>query len=1277
MTTAYTSLLGLALPVTGELSGVWGDTVNNSITSLLDSAIAGTQTLTADTTLTTTTGAANQSRQAILLCSPASANITITAPAQSKIYTVINTSATYTVTIVGVGPTTGVTLGVSEKAVVAWNGSDFVRISNTGGAGVFTSITDSGNLTFTGTGNRITGDFSNATIASRVAFQTSTTNAATTLQVLPNGTSVQAAINLEGDPAATTGGVGQFTITSTDVRISSAIRGAGTYLPITFYNGGAERVRIDTSGNVGIGTSAPAEKLQINGGGLLIAGTATTNNYSGLVLDYNSGTGEARVSAGGVSGASSFLTFTTANGGVEAEKMRIDSSGNVGIGVTPSAWGSSYRAIQMLGGGVGIMSIANGGYYLTNAYFDGSSFRYVGTAGAMRYEMNSGNGHTWYTAPSGTAGNAITFTQAMTLNASGSLGIGTTSLTGITLAVGKTITGAITSYGVLNNGTIQSDVTNAAIGYQTSLSTQAAAFTLTNLTHFAASQATIGATSVVTSQYGFVANSNLTGATNNYGFYGNIASGTSRYNLYMNGTADNYLAGNVGIGKNTPTTKLEVAGAVANALIRINRTDNAAARGALQWTGNDDVVDWQIGTNMVASGGLEFSTAAASGLLMTLDTTGNLGIGTSSPSTYGAKLAVYSAASSVANIQITNPGVGTGTIGIEAASSNFKIYNSYASATLASGVGIDIDTAGNVGIGTTSPGSKLDVSSSGANLVSSRSTGSYSGFVRYVPTGQQAYDFYFVNGVEVARVVGEASGLAFNTGSSSAERMRIDSSGNVGIGVTPTANFGPLQVYTSTNGTAAYLGNGAGVHAFNGVGFYSSAATLASSGVWTARSTGAGVVGASNAGTITFYTDTGLTSGSAFTPTTRMTIDGSGNVGIGISSSIAAPLQVYNATAALIQVDGDVASNIRVTRYSTDTNAGSLQIRKSRGTYASPAAVASGDTAAQLTFSAYGGTNYRAVGSISSVVDTFTSDTNISGYLTLNTNSGSTTVTEKMRIDSSGNVGIGTSSPSVKLDVQDTAAIARVTSTTGTNAVRYQVANTGGTSQFGRESSGGGTILSGADGYSTVLTGAGAYPMIFGTNSTERMRIDSSGNVLVGATGNPASAKFFVAGTAAFGTAAAPEGQLTSDGTNAYLDARLTGGGLIFRTNGSSERMRLDSVGNLQVSTGAVMHYAPAPTSIAAATTLTNAQIQGQIISTTGTTYTVTMPLGTTLETLATWATTNISYDFYVINTASGTITIGANSNTTLGSLTIATGVSAQFRIRRTAANAFTIYRLG
>lgn len=130
MTTSSTSLLGLALPVTGELNGTWGDVVNNSLTSLLDTAIAGTTVLStdADVTLTTTALAANQARQAVLLCSGARTALrTITAPAQSKIYVVINnTSGGYGVKVVGVGPTTGVTIPAGKVYMLVWNGSDFV-----------------------------------------------------------------------------------------------------------------------------------------------------------------------------------------------------------------------------------------------------------------------------------------------------------------------------------------------------------------------------------------------------------------------------------------------------------------------------------------------------------------------------------------------------------------------------------------------------------------------------------------------------------------------------------------------------------------------------------------------------------------------------------------------------------------------------------------------------------------------------------------------------------------------------------------------------------------------------------------------------------------------------------------------------------------------------------------------------------------------------------------------------------------------------------------------
>ena len=132
MTTAATTLLGLALPVTGELSGVWGDTVNNSITSLLDTAVAGTTTLStdADVTLDSTDLASNQARQAILLWSPATGTTTryLTAPARSKSYIVINISGgTQSIVIRGSGPTTGVTVIKGEYCTVAWNGSDFVK----------------------------------------------------------------------------------------------------------------------------------------------------------------------------------------------------------------------------------------------------------------------------------------------------------------------------------------------------------------------------------------------------------------------------------------------------------------------------------------------------------------------------------------------------------------------------------------------------------------------------------------------------------------------------------------------------------------------------------------------------------------------------------------------------------------------------------------------------------------------------------------------------------------------------------------------------------------------------------------------------------------------------------------------------------------------------------------------------------------------------------------------------------------------------------------------
>jgi hypothetical protein len=305
-----------------------------------------------------------------------------------------------------------------------------------------------------------------------------------------------------------------------------------------------------------------------------------------------------------------------------------------------------------------------------------------------------------------------------------------------------------------------------------------------------------------------------------------------------------------------------------------------------------------------------------------------------------------------------------------------------------------------------------------------------------------------------------------------------------------------------------------------------------------------------------------------------------------------------------------------------------------------------------------------------------------------------------------GNLGIGISPPVAALDVSGapTGALSRFANTTAptldnsTHAGEAIFLRSGGTAGSGNVQA---VLAFGKADGSSVRTGSaiasvqntadadqvgiGFYTSP-GTGSTQtltqQMLLDYAGNVGIG-TSSPAGnlqisgsgdrSLMVTGGTSGTvsvqlgDSAAAGQGGMSYDNS---VDA-------LFLKSAGSERMRIDSSGNVQVQSGAVMPYAPAPAAISAAATLTNANIQGQIISATGTTYTITMPLGTTMETLATWATTNIAYDFFVINTASGTVTMAVNTGvTSLGSLTIATGVSAHFRIRRTAANTFVLYRL-
>lgn len=150
---ANTSLIGLLLPATGTLSGQWGGAVNNAISEIVDAAVAGTQTITtdADVDLSVTVGTyastgltSTSSQYAVLLCTGArTAARNINTPKQSKTYVVINdTTGGYAITVRGgpTSPTTGITVAAGTRAIIAWNGSDFVNVGGGSAAGSNTQV---------------------------------------------------------------------------------------------------------------------------------------------------------------------------------------------------------------------------------------------------------------------------------------------------------------------------------------------------------------------------------------------------------------------------------------------------------------------------------------------------------------------------------------------------------------------------------------------------------------------------------------------------------------------------------------------------------------------------------------------------------------------------------------------------------------------------------------------------------------------------------------------------------------------------------------------------------------------------------------------------------------------------------------------------------------------------------------------------------------------------------------------------------------------------------
>ena len=224
-------------------------------------------------------------------------------------------------------------------------------------------------------------------------------------------------------------------VVTTGVSVTGSLSASGNFSYSGTLTGGTGVINIgsgqiykDALGNVGIGTSVPGFTLDVVGGinAKTVASGFTLNDGTTQLgrLSYSGGMVLDRVTG------SSF--FISQNGSIQ---FTLDTAGNAGLGVTPSAWGSQ-KALEFQ---YGALSAGNalGTELVGNAFYNGTNWIYRETGTAFRYNQSSA-GHSWFTAPSGTAGSPITFTQAMTLTQGGNLLVGTTTDSGARIKVNPT-----------------------------------------------------------------------------------------------------------------------------------------------------------------------------------------------------------------------------------------------------------------------------------------------------------------------------------------------------------------------------------------------------------------------------------------------------------------------------------------------------------------------------------------------------------------------------------------------------------------------------------------------------------------------------------------------------------------------------------------------------------------------------------------------------------------------------------------------------------------------
>jgi hypothetical protein len=936
---------------------------------------------------------------------------------------------------------------------------------------------------------------------------------------------------------------------------------------VNFSTAGAERVRIDSVGNVSIGTTAPLALLDINGIGAHGLGAVATPSFA-FRTDLNTGMWSSGVDT---------VNFST-NG---TERLRMDSGGNIGIGTTgPGA------KLDVAGS---IRGVSENSYFAFDAVSDRIGFvKKAGFVGKLAYGL--GNSFAITQSSTATIIPGSTYTDRLVVDSTGNVGIGTISPVqmldvqgraiigagsynpaGSLLAVGRTDTNYI---GGWNGNIVLTGLDSSSISFHDSGSR-------VDSIRMAAGQFNIGE---------------------------NVGWGLANTRIYGNA----YVDGNIGIGTTAPRTLLDIhtgtnlAGGDVPGTAVITAPNQAMYQGTLSLESNSAMAINQGGT-LIFKGVYTGTTPAAfagiggfkengtdnnhagylalytrthggaNGERLRIDSVGNVGIGTTNP---GAKLTVMGAGG-VADALVFSMREGNNpTYGWDYTLDDLVdgdlILNRVNGGVLSQTMTFQRNS-GNVGIGTTVPNVRLDVLNgiantggdslgtptmtvTGPNIVFGAASnnagvlnietndavgadiGGSIGFGGRYSTTSQA-QWALIKGAKESATSGEiASYLAFGTrtnGAAITEKMRINSNGNIGIG---TTNPGVKLQINGGDQTGPTLGSAVGGFALTG-----------SSNVYGMY------VGVSTNG------DTWLQSQRNDTNTAvyRLLLNpNGGNVGVGtmapsakldISPTVTTTTDVKGILSGLVYNGLTAMTNYYGHYVAAPTGTGTITNKYALVTEAAAGNVGIGTTGPRNALDVAGditqtwtasssrfigmqysdGTTYRlgmSTFDANRQVDIRALTADSSGFITFNTGTVSAP-SEKMRITNGGNVGMGTTTPWGKLDVLGTTSFAAGSFSMSVGDNRAMAANVGGSILF-RGYQDGSTIQNYAviaahkDNATSGDYGAGLafYTRTAGSSSwTEktgaRMFIDSTGNVGIGTTA-PGAYKLNIAGAGYLGAAA-------------------------------------------------------------------------------------------------------------------------------------------------------------